>query len=93
MALLGGKDQIVDGWLRSAQRIWQPVWDLQKTSVTIAMEEEQNILGNYPNLNMTTNIWAKGDSKVNYLSQWTLKVSPHLLIGKIDISKLFKPPR
>lgn len=56
-------------------------------------EEGGKILDKYPSQLMTANIWAYGDSKIDYASQWTLKTFPHRWIGEIsNVLELLKPP-
>lgn len=51
-------------------------WSQQRVGTT-AEEEGQNKLDNYPNQVLTTNVWANGDCKVDYVSQGTLEGFPH----------------
>lgn len=68
------------------------LWGLQRTSNSIAENVGQIILDNYPDQVMTANIWDKGDTKINCVSQWILKVFPHPYADEIDsISELWHP--
>lgn len=65
--------------------------NLQRTSGIIAEEGKKNKLERYHSQTMTANICANGDSKFNYVNQWTLEGDPYPWISKIDsISKLAK---
>lgn len=63
--------------------IQQGLW---RTSGTRAKDREENRLDNYPSLALTVNVWANGDSQVDYVSQWALERLPHPWIDDADSS-------